>query len=191
MRGLILISGVLAGCASQAPVSPEPVTIHRHDFLILGVDQTQQATDYRYCDPCPSPTGKRLPAPAVARVVPSVRIAPSPTQEPLVRKWSIQFDLGKAVVHDLRSVREIATALSANPHASVYVSGHTDALGSVAFNRKLADRRARNVVQALRSEGVVPSRIRFKSFCCIDNPPVANPLARKAVVIVNLDQEGH
>jgi len=191
MRGLILISGMLAGCASQAPVFPDPVRLQRHEFLILGIDQMQQATDYRYCDACPSPSAKLLPGPVVARVVPPARIAPPPTQEPRVRKWSIQFDLGKAVVHDLRSVREVATALSANPHASVYVSGHTDALGSVAFNRKLADRRARNVVQALRSEGVVPSRIRFKSFCCIDTPPVANPLARKAAVIVYLDQEGH
>lgn len=156
----------------------------------LGIEQTRGDAIYRYCDACPAPSAKTMPPPPVAaQTLPVVQPVSQPAPVPRVRKWTIRFALGKAVVEDTEALRAIATALETTPGASVFVSGHTDALGNAGFNRKLADRRAKSVVEALRRAGVEAKRIHYDSLCCIDNPPINNPPARKAAVIVYLETD--
>ena len=54
--------------------------------------------------------------------------------------------------------------LRAEPHAQVAVLGHTDAVGSDAYNMALSRRRAEAVVAALEARGVAASRLRALGF---------------------------
>lgn len=50
--------------------------------------------------------------------------------------------------------------LKAEPDIRVEVAGHTDSVGSAAYNKKLSERRAQAVVDYLVSKGVDPKRLK-------------------------------
>jgi len=79
----------------------------------------------------------------------------------------VLFEFGKA---DLTSearvkVRSIADVLNEQAkNRRVAVEGHTDSIGSDAFNQKLSERRAENVANALESAGVSNQRVTGKGY---------------------------
>src|SRR5438876_534950 len=79
----------------------------------------------------------------------------------------VLFEFGKA---DLTSearvkVRSIADVLNEQAkNRRVAVEGHTDSIGSDAFNQKLSERRAENVANALESAGVTSQRVTIKGY---------------------------
>jgi outer membrane protein OmpA-like peptidoglycan-associated protein len=112
--------------------------------------------------------------------VPPPAAAPPVTKpEPVVKKTvvlpGVQFafdraDLGAAAKETLD--REIATELSANSALTVRVEGHTDALGSDAYNQSLSQRRAESVKKYLVDKGISSSRIEAKGLG--ESMPVAS-----------------
>ncbi|WP_019954515.1 OmpA family protein [Yoonia vestfoldensis] len=54
----------------------------------------------------------------------------------------------------------VARSLNNYPNSTVNVIGHTDNVGSAAFNQDLSERRAQSVASVLRSGGVSSARIR-------------------------------
>ena len=56
-----------------------------------------------------------------------------------------------------------------NPTYTLQISGYTDGKGSVEYNRKLSDRRAKSCADYLIKSGIDPARISFESFgaCCL------------------------
>lgn len=71
-----------------------------------------------------------------------------------VALYGIQFDFNKAEIkpESASTLGEIAKLLQANPALKLYVVGHTDAVGSVAYNKDLSEKRATAVVQWLVSK---------------------------------------
>jgi outer membrane protein OmpA-like peptidoglycan-associated protein/tetratricopeptide (TPR) repeat protein len=65
--------------------------------------------------------------------------------------------LSEEAVHELEKLN---TFLSQNPSVNIEVCGHTDNLGSMAYNRKLSLRRAHSVVNYLVDRGVEASRLK-------------------------------
>jgi OmpA-OmpF porin, OOP family len=55
-----------------------------------------------------------------------------------------------------------------NPGAEVQISGYTDGLGTVEYNKVLSDKRAKACADYLMAKGIDSSRISFESFgeCC-------------------------
>jgi OmpA-OmpF porin, OOP family len=66
--------------------------------------------------------------------------------------------------------------LKQHPNVQVYVDGHTDSVGSDAYNMALGERRARSVASALADEGISPSRMTTRSFG-EQNPVASNETA--------------
>lgn len=57
-------------------------------------------------------------------------------------------------------LNDVASIISANPQIKkIKVEGHTDAIGSEAYNMKLSQRRAESVVQYLVGKGVPASKL--------------------------------
>ena len=54
--------------------------------------------------------------------------------------------------------------LKAHADAKIEVQGHTDAIGSDAYNQGLSERRANSVKAYLKSQGIAESRISTKGF---------------------------
>ena len=111
------------------------------------------------------------PAPIAAAPEPMPEPAPAPAPEPV--KCTPQMDtitvgaeklfgFDKANLRDegKAALNDAAAKIKANPEIkAVIVTGHTDRIGSDAYNQKLSDRRAHIVKDYLASQGVDPSII--------------------------------
>ena len=79
---------------------------------------------------------------------------------------NVLFDFGKADIKpgSYGYLDEIAAILGQNPSLKVEVQGHTDNVGTAAFNQKLSIKRAQAVVDYLVSKGVAPDRLSISGF---------------------------
>jgi len=76
--------------------------------------------------------------------------------------YGILFDFNKATVkpESEPTLKEIAKLLKQSPKLSLYVVGHTDSVGKIAYNMKLSRSRAEAVVKALVTKhGVAQNRL--------------------------------
>ncbi|HSI43369.1 MAG TPA: OmpA family protein [Methylotenera sp.] len=112
-------------------------------------------------EPIPEPTPAAEPAPAPA---------PAPVAaEPCTPKFEtvtieaeklFGFDKSKLQAGSKPILDEAAAKIKANPAVGlVLVTGHTDRIGSDAYNQKLSERRANEVKAYLVSQGVDASRL--------------------------------
>ncbi|MBX2843549.1 MAG: OmpA family protein [Flammeovirgaceae bacterium] len=89
----------------------------------------------------------------------------SNNSQPLIVK-NIYFDFNSAILKELSygSLDQMAQFLKNNPSLEVEISGHTDNVGDPSYNFILSERRARAVVQYLRSKGIKPERMNAKGY---------------------------
>jgi OmpA-OmpF porin, OOP family len=114
------------------------------------------------------------PAPVVAEAAPEPapmpiaepEPAPAPVCETQTEVVTVEaeklFGFDKAVISNngKAALDETAAKITSNPKISlVIVTGHTDMLGSDAYNQKLSERRAKQVGEYLVSKGVDASKI--------------------------------
>ena len=110
-------------------------------------------------DKCPgTPRGVRVdadgcPPPVPAPVVEEVVVVKE--EVIVIRDVHFQFDKATLTPSDKEVLNTIATRLKQESStAQLTVTGHTDSVGSDAYNQKLSDRRAHSVVEYLISQGV-------------------------------------
>lgn len=140
---------------------------------ILSADKTyKQNHQISRVNPenCPAPAPKPAPAPVPAPVV-APAPAPAPTEyyvetRPNVR-LNILFDFDKSNIKAKYKgeVEKAAAFLAQYPDAKAIIEGHTDSVGSDAYNQRLSERRANAVRQALISQyGISASRLTAQGF---------------------------
>jgi outer membrane protein OmpA-like peptidoglycan-associated protein len=108
-------------------------------------------------DKCPgTPKGVQVDANGCPPPAPVVEEAVVVKEETIViRDVHFQFDKATLTSSDKLVLDKIATRLKAEaPTAQLTVTGHTDSVGSDAYNQKLSDKRAHSVVEYLIQEGV-------------------------------------
>jgi OmpA-OmpF porin, OOP family len=83
---------------------------------------------------------------------------------------TVYFDFDKSQLKDrgVQQLDSIHNVLVEAPTAIIQISGYTDGLGSVEYNKKLSDKRAKACADYLIAKGIDSSRISFESFgaCC-------------------------
>jgi OmpA-OmpF porin, OOP family len=83
---------------------------------------------------------------------------------------TVYFDFDKHNIKDDAAFKldSLYDILVKNPGAEVQISGYTDGLGTVEYNKVLSDKRAKACADYLIAKGVDSSRISFESFgeCC-------------------------
>ena len=83
------------------------------------------------------------------------------------------FDFGKANLLEAnkQTLQNFATTLNQNPDTDLLIVGHTDNVGSNAFNQSLSENRAAMVSNYLISNGVSTARLRTQGLG--ENQPIA------------------
>lgn len=78
----------------------------------------------------------------------------------------INFDTDKSVIKDVYDSRihEFAQVMKADPRLKASIEGHTDSVGTDAYNQKLSERRAKAAVEALTAAGVEKDRIKAAGY---------------------------
>jgi OmpA-OmpF porin, OOP family len=83
---------------------------------------------------------------------------------------TVYFDFDRSILKAdaISRLDSIYTMMQENPVITIQISGYTDGRGTVEYNDKLSDRRARACAQYLIKKGIDENRIRFVSFgsCC-------------------------
>jgi len=84
------------------------------------------------------------------------------------------FDFNKATLTPAgkAKVADAAKVLKDNPTVHVEVGGHTDSIGSDAYNQGLSERRARTVADELGRDGISASRLTVRGYG--ERKPVAD-----------------
>jgi len=95
--------------------------------------------------------------------------APAPAAAPVKQRIvlrGVTFDFNSADIRpEARPVLDqAAQLLKANPGVDVRIEGHTDSIGSAAYNQALSIRRAESVFRYLVNQGVDPERLRVEGF---------------------------
>jgi len=98
--------------------------------------------------------------------------APAPVKEKIVLR-GVNFDFDKSNIRSDAQVilDEAASILGRNEDVAVSVEGHTDSVGTDAYNQKLSQRRAESVKSYLVGKGVAAGRLSTKGY------GEANPVA--------------
>jgi OOP family OmpA-OmpF porin len=104
--------------------------------------------------PAPAPAMKPAPAPAA-------KPAPKPTAESVTLAADAHFDFDKATLKPEGKTKldELVNKLKAVNLEVIIAVGHTDSIGSKAYNQKLSERRAGAVKTYLASKGIDANRI--------------------------------
>jgi outer membrane protein W/outer membrane protein OmpA-like peptidoglycan-associated protein len=154
-------------------------TLHIDPFLFgIGVG-------YRFGGREPVATAVPVPAPVPAPPTETVKAVPpppppAPCQAPagfkmdenchiidqavIVRAVDFEFNLSRLTAPAQQTLDEVASALLTQPGLSVEIQGHTDSVGSVAYNLNLSQRRADAVKAYLVSRGVSSSTLTAKGY---------------------------
>lgn len=118
------------------------------------------------------PLEEEIEPPVPVPPPPAAKPAP-PTRRKIVLR-GVNFDFDKATIRADASniLEEAAEILKDEPDIDVSVDGHTDAVGSDAYNERLSQRRAQAVRDHLVRLGVSADRLRTRGFG--ESQPVAS-----------------
>ncbi len=125
---------------------------------------------------------------------PSRPVTPPPPPPPAAPRYDFalnivhfRFDHADLTQAGIDSVKAVAATLNAHPGVNVDVTGHTDWVGTNAYNMKLSQARAETVRRLLVAEGVADSRISLKwrgeEEPAMDNNTVAGRAANRRTEI--------
>lgn len=95
-------------------------------------------------------------------VAPVVRpVAVAPVEEKIVLR-DILFDFDKSTIREVSypKLDRAVDALKDKPGKDITVAGHTDSIGTEAYNQKLSEARAKSVTDYFVSKGIEADRIR-------------------------------
>ena len=159
----------LIGCAGNPPDEQQDPVSRRMSIGWIG-------HDWRICEEegsCPRPTPKTvaLPAPMPPARKPSVPANPQPALESEPAAASkpavVHFEFARATPTEAgaRELEEVLAQL--RQHGTIRIVGHTDDIGSAAFNARLAHGRAEFVATWLKRRGATsPMEIEARGKCC-------------------------
>lgn len=127
------------------------------EAMKLLADARNLAKEAEGCQPPPPPPPEPKPTPPPP--------PPPPKKEP-VSFHSVYFDFDKATLKPEAKAEldRAAKILLENPELTLELQGHTDAVGTDAYNKALGERRAKAVFDYLKSKGVAPHRLKVVSY---------------------------
>ncbi|HSJ80316.1 MAG TPA: OmpA family protein [Thiobacillus sp.] len=112
------------------------------------------------------------PAPAPAYVAPAPAPEPAAPQKLVLEGVNFDFDKATLRQEDVSDLDKNVEALKAWGDVNIEVAGHTDSMGSDAYNMTLSQKRAEAVRNFLISRGVAADRLTAKGYG--ESQPVAD-----------------
>jgi OmpA-OmpF porin, OOP family len=93
-----------------------------------------------------------------------MRPTPPPPLPTSLPSGHFEFDESTLTVGTRAELDRIAVFMEKNPDVMVEIQGHTDSVGTEAYNQALGQRRADEVFEYLSLKGINPSRLKTVSF---------------------------
>ena len=168
---LVLISGVLTGCVGvQKSDWPMCAAVGGVTGAALGAIESSAyagwgvlvggATAAAYC--WVHGQGEETVAYVEETPAPAPAPAPEPAAEAVRVELDVKFDFDKSTVksESMGDIQNLADFMKQYPQTTTVVEGHTDSVGTDAYNQKLSERRASAVRDVLVNKlGVSGARV--------------------------------
>lgn len=161
----------LFGRWNRVYMSPRPTHLAYQDPSADGPSDIRFATagvglKYTFAQAAPPPPPPPPPPPVVQKPAP-------PVKKKIVLR-SVHFDFNKSNIRPdaVPVLNEAVNVLKDEGTVAVIVAGHTDSIGTDAYNMKLSGRRANAVRDYLIKHGIPAKRIRVEAFG--ESKPVAS-----------------
>ena len=115
----------------------------------------------------PAPVPEPVPEPAPIVVPP-----PAPAPKPVIiekgrQTLNVEFDFDKSIIKKgyYKDIDNLAEVMKKYPNLKVVIEGHTDNVGTAAYNKKLSQERAQAVKKYMvEKSGIKANRIKTKGF---------------------------
>ena len=163
---LMVAAGVLLiGCAGSPPVEQQDPAARR-----MSIGWIRH--DWRICEEegsCPHPTPKTvaLPAPMPTAPKPQEPAKPQPAAAAERNPAVVHFEFARATPTEAGGSELEGALAQVRQDEAIRIVGHTDDIGTAAFNARLALRRAEYVATWLKRRGVTnPMEIEAHGKCC-------------------------
>ena len=133
-------------------------------------------------------------APSLLPPPPPPALPPPPAPQKIVLR-GVHFDFDKSLIREVDKpvLDEAAETLKANPNVKIDVNGYCDAIGSVAYNLKLSQRRAESVAAYLEDRGIPANQLTPQGFGKSDfvatNKTAEDRAENRRVELVPIDQQ--
>jgi OOP family OmpA-OmpF porin len=159
----LLVSGTEAqeaffGHRPHPPVLAEPQVAHDYGMARRVPVRQTQAASAAVSAPRPAETVRVVEVP-VERTVVKETTKVVEVEKVIFPAVAFRFDSAELTDLGKGQVYLAAQRLKEKNDITVVIEGHTDAVGSEDYNRKLAQRRAQTVVSELATYGIDPSRM--------------------------------
>ena len=139
-------------------------------------------TDPYYCAKpvvAPAPVPEPVPVP-VPEPAPVVVPPPAPAPKPVIiekgrQTLNVEFDFDKSTIKKgyYQDIDNLAQVMKDYPDLNVVIEGHTDSVGSNAYNKKLSQRRAESVKKYMVEKGGIDAN-RLKAQGFGEEKPIAS-----------------
>ena len=103
--------------------------------------------------------------------IPLKRIQPG--EKVILKNIFFDFASAKLLDESKAELQQLARFLRDNPDVKIRITGHTDNVGTQAYNLDLSQNRARAVANYLLSEGIAMGRVSYKGMASSE-PVVGN-----------------
>jgi OOP family OmpA-OmpF porin len=120
------------------------------------------------------------PIPKVEEPAPVVVPPPAPAPKPVIiekgrQTLDVEFDFDKSTIKKgyYKDIDSLVGVMKQYPDLNVVVEGHTDSVGTAAYNKKLSQRRAEAVKKYMVENGIDANRIKAQGFG-MDKPIASN-----------------
>lgn len=188
---LLVLSALLATPAAAQSYFANPLTGQNLNVGSAPNPTPRDRIEFAEVVPPPAPLAPPPPAPYSPPPPPVVQAPPPPAlaPRPALREYIVFFDFNKYELTDQAQaiVREAAAAARQQPGVRVTVTGHTDTVGSRAYNQRLSERRAQAVKNEMVRGGLAANEItivgrNFSDPLVATGPGVREPQNRRAVI---------
>ena len=123
----------------------------------------------------PAPVPEPVPEPAPVMVPP-----PAPAPKPVIiekgrQTLNVEFDFDKSTIKKgyYKDIDDLVKVMKDYPDLNVVIEGHTDSVGTAAYNKKLSQRRAEAVKKYMVESGINANRLKAQGFG-MDKPIASN-----------------
>jgi outer membrane protein OmpA-like peptidoglycan-associated protein len=166
--GLPVTAGVSTDC-SVTDVGPRAGGLP----ALTADERIKNCTCPPYCPPVVAPAPVAEPAPVVEP-------APAPAPQPAIiekgrQTLNVEFDFDKATIKKgyYNDIDNLVKVMKDYPDLNVVIEGHTDNVGSDAYNKKLSQRRADAVKKYMVDKGGIDAN-RLKAEGFGESKPIAS-----------------
>jgi OOP family OmpA-OmpF porin len=171
-RGLLVAAGAMLAGTSMQAVAQAPQGYWTGPGNQIWLNNYGQCWKAAYwtpamataeCDPdlVPKPAARPVPPPPPVKPAVKPKPKPAPVAAKITLAADVLFDFDKSVLkpEGRSKLDDLAGKIKGINLEVVIAIGHTDSIGSDAYNQKLSVRRAESVKAYLVSRGVEPNRI--------------------------------